>query len=466
MLRIFRHYIPKSLLLLGVAEGLILLVSIYVGATFDLAAATFSATVTVNADPSVLWWQAFVFCVAMLVGMVAMGFYQREQRDGPQATMVRLSLSFFVGFMVMALVYLMIPQFVVGGLAFVVALLSSFIGIATCRLLCFARTDSDMARRILVLGVGEKAKQIDNLRRASDRIGITIFGYVDIGKDIRQVDDAKVIRPKGTLRELAEKFAVDEIVVAIDDRRDGLPLDEILDCKMHGVQIIELPTFYERQLGKIKLDELKPSNLIYSDGFTQAILKRTEKRVVDIVVSSAILILTLPILVLTALAIRIESRGPIFYRQERVGLRGNVFTVCKFRSMGEDAEDDGVAVWAQADDDRVTKVGWFIRKFRIDELPQLFNVFNGDMSIVGPRPERPEFVDQLSSAIPYYDLRHHVKPGITGWAQVSYPYGASIKDSREKLQYDLYYLKNYSLFLDINILLLTVQVILWGKGAR
>jgi sugar transferase (PEP-CTERM system associated) len=466
MLRIFRHYVPKSLVLLGIAESLILLVSIYIGATFDLAAGSFSTAGPINSDPYALWWQAFVFCAAMLVGMVAMGFYQRDQRDGPLATLVRLGLSFGVGFLVMLIVYLMYPGLIVGGLVFVVALLSSFIGISTCRLLCFSRTNNDMARRILVLGVGEKAKQIDSLRRASDRVGITILGFIDIGKDERQIADAKVIRPKGSIRELAQKFAADEIVVAIDDRRSGIPLEEILDCKMHGIQIIEAPTFYERQLGKIKLDELKPSNMIFADGFTQAILKKTEKRIVDVVASSALLVLSFPVLILTALAIRLEGHGPIFYRQERVGWRGKPFTVYKFRSMQEDAEDDGVPVWAKPDDERVTKVGYVIRKTRIDELPQLFNVFKGDMSFVGPRPERPEFVAQLSSAIPYYDLRHHVKPGITGWAQVSYQYGASINDSREKLQYDLYYLKNYSLFLDLNILLLTVQVILWGKGAR
>ena len=466
MLRIFRHYIPKSLILLCLAESLILLVSIYIGATFDLATGSLTHRVAVDANPSALWWQAFVFCIAMLAGMVAMGFYQRDQRDGPLATIVRLTLSFFVGLVVMVVIHLAYPGLVVGGLAFVVALLASFIGIATCRLLCFSRTDSDLARRILVLGVGEKAKQIDNLRRASDRVGIRILGYIDIGADTRQIADEKVIRPKGSIRDLTEQFGADEIVVAIDDRRNGLPLEQILDCKMHGVQVIEAPLFYERQLGKIKLDDLRPSNMIFADGFTQAILKQTEKRAFDIVVSSALLLVSLPFLVVTAIAIRLEGPGSVFYRQERVGLRGRPFTVYKFRSMREDAEQDGVAVWAKADDDRVTKVGNFIRKTRIDELPQLFNVFRGDMSFVGPRPERPEFVEQLTSAIPYYDLRHHVKPGITGWAQVCYPYGASIKDAREKLQYDLYYLKNYSVFLDLNILLQTVQVILWGKGAR
>ncbi|MFT4582945.1 MAG: sugar transferase (PEP-CTERM system associated) [Gammaproteobacteria bacterium] len=466
MLRIFRHYIPKSLILFGVAESLILLVSIYIGATFDLAVGAFSKTISFVRDPSELWWQAIAFCIAMLAGMMAMGFYQRDQRDGPIATMIRLLLSFAVGFVMMIAVNLLSPGSIAGGLSFVVALLSSFIGIASCRLLCYSRTDSDLSRRILVLGVGDKAQQIDNLRRASDRVGIKILGFIDLGKDPRRISDTKVIRPKGSILELATKLSADEIVIAIDDRRNGLPLDQILDCKMHGLQILDTQTFFERQLGKIRLDELQPSNMIFSDGFTQAIMKQSEKRILDVVASSILLLASLPVLVITAIAIKLEGPGPILYGQKRVGWRGKDFTVYKFRSMREDAEGDGVAVWAKANDDRVTKVGGFIRQCRIDELPQLFNVLNGDMSFVGPRPERPEFVDQLSKAIPYYDLRHHIKPGITGWAQVSYQYGASINDSREKLQYDLYYLKNYSLFLDLNILLLTVQVILWGKGAR
>ncbi|MGE3775177.1 MAG: exopolysaccharide biosynthesis polyprenyl glycosylphosphotransferase, partial [Gammaproteobacteria bacterium] len=218
--------------------------------------------------------------------------------------------------------------------------------------------------------------------------------------------------------------------------------------------------------GKIRLDALHPSGVIFADGFTQAVIRRTEKRLFDIVASLFLLSLTLPFMLVTALAILLESGRPIFYTQRRVGLRGECFNVIKFRSMRTDAEVDGKPVWAAKEDNRVTGVGRFIRKTRIDELPQLLNVLKGDMSFVGPRPERPEFVSELAQVIPYYDLRHHVKPGITGWAQVSYPYGSSIKDAREKLQYDLYYLKNYSVFLDVNILLQTIQVILWGKGAR
>ena len=316
------------------------------------------------------------------------------------------------------------------------------------------------------MGAGERARQIHNLRRASDRVGITIVGFVDPGTDERLIADDKIISQNGSLVNLVDKYAIDEIVVAIDDRRRGLPLEDLLECKMHGVAILQAPEFYERQLGKIRLDSVNPSNMVFAEGYTQAVLKRSEKRAVDILASLVLLLVTLPVSALVALAIKLEGGGPVIFRQERVGLKGESFTLFKFRSMQNDAEQNGVAVWAENSDPRVTRIGSILRKFRLDELPQLFNILKGDMSFVGPRPERPQFVKELSDVIPYYQLRHYVKPGLTGWAQVCYPYGASINDAREKLQYELYYLKNYSLFLDLNVILLTVQVILRGKGAR
>lgn len=463
MLRFFRHYIPLTLFLLGLAETLILLVSIHLGTMLSVALPIFSENSGGNGAS--LWVKALAYSVAMLCGLVAMGFYQREQRDAPVATLLRLAFGFGIGLVVMGLVSLIFPGLMVRPFVFGVALASSFLGIATCRLVCFATTDARFSRRVLVLGVGERALQIENLRRASDRVGITLIGYVDIGVGPQMVNSAAVIRPTGSLLELVRRFAADEMVIAIDDRRKGLPVDEILDCKMEGIRILEEGTFLERQLGKIRLDALHPSHVIFSDGFTQAVLKKTEKRILDVAIASLLLLLSLPLFILAALAIFLESGGPILYRQQRVGLRGQIFDIFKFRSMRVDAERNG-PVWAEEGDSRTTRVGRIMRRFRIDELPQLLNVLKGDMSFVGPRPERPEFVADLARAIPYYELRHHVKPGITGWAQISYPYGASIKDSREKLQYDLYYLKNYSIFLDINILLQTAQVILLGKGVR
>ncbi len=469
MYRIFKHYIPKSLLMLGLAEALILMVSVYLGVTLHMMENSSGQSLSLDGDLNGLVFKAGSFALVMLGVMMAMGLYQRDLRDGPKAIMLRIGLSFTLGMLVMGGMFLVFPEFMLDGNVFAIALGSSFFGIASCRFLCFQTTDNQLKRKVLVLGVGERAQQIDSLRRRTDHSGVSIVGYVRLQEtENLLIDEEKVVTHQGTLIEMAETMGVDEIVVALDDRRKGLPVDQILECKMHGIKILQVTDFYERQLGKIRLDSLHPSNFVYSDGFTQAGLKSGSKRVVDVLISGSMLIAVLPIMALTVLAIIIESGGScsLIYRQERVGKNGKPFNVLKFRSMCENAEKNGVAQWAVKNDSRVTRVGSFIRKSRIDELPQLINVLRGDMSFVGPRPERPQFVKELSEEIPYYNLRHYVKPGITGWAQICYPYGSSVNDSMEKLQYDLYYLKNYSMFLDITILLQTATVILWGKGAR
>ncbi|MCC7410627.1 MAG: TIGR03013 family PEP-CTERM/XrtA system glycosyltransferase [Gammaproteobacteria bacterium] len=466
MFRIFRHYIPKTLLMLGLAEALILLVSIYLGVTLKLMDLDVAAAGVPALEP--VFVNAVLFALVMLTVMVAMGLYSRDLRDSPRGVLFRLTLSFVVGLILMVGIYEVFPALFVGAGAFTVALACSFVGIASCRLLCYQYTDSQLVRRVLVLGAGAKARQIQQLRRRSDRKGIDLVGFVHTGKGTVQIPESKLIAIDASLVDLVKRYAIDEIVVALDDRRNNVPVNDILECKMRGVEILEDTTFYERQLGKIRLDSLNPSNVFFSDGFSQAVLRAGSKRLFDVVVATVFLVAALPVMILTALAIFVESggRGPALYRQARVGKHGRVFEVYKFRSMCVDAENDGQARWAQANDDRITRVGRLIRKTRIDELPQFINVLKGDMSFVGPRPERPQFVDELAQAIPYYGLRHHVKPGITGWAQISYPYGASQEDAREKLQYDLYYLKNYSFFLDCMILLHTVQVVLWGQGSR
>jgi sugar transferase (PEP-CTERM system associated) len=266
---------------------------------------------------------------------------------------------------------------------------------------------------------------------------------------------------------VVDKYNIDEIVIAVRDRRGGgLPISELLECKLRGINVIELSGFFEREVGQLQLESLNASWMILSEGFHQGLIRDTVKRVFDLVMSGVVLAASLPVIIVTGLAIRLESNGPVLYRQERVGQNGKQFTIFKFRSMREDAEADGMPQWADANDSRVTKVGRIIRKLRIDELPQLFNVFMGEMSFVGPRPERAFFVEKLNQEIPYFGCRHSVKPGITGWAQVRYQYGASIEDAIEKLQYDLYYVKNHSLFLDLMIMFQTAQVVLWGRGAR
>jgi sugar transferase (PEP-CTERM system associated) len=276
-----------------------------------------------------------------------------------------------------------------------------------------------------------------------------------------------ILREPGSLQSIAQKYQIDEIVVGVRDRRCGdMPMNELLERKMGGTSVIDLPTFFERETGCVRLESVNLSWLVFSDGFRIGTFRSVAKRILDVVLASALLLLTLPVLVVTAALIWLESGRPIFYRQERVGAFGRRFKLLKFRSMRANAEADGIPCWATNNDARCTRVGRIIRKLRIDELPQIINVLKGEMSFVGPRPERPFFVDDLAKNLKYYPYRHTVKPGITGWAQICYQYGASMNDAKEKLQYDLYYVKNQSLFLDLVILAQTAHIVLLGKGAR
>jgi len=462
MFRIFGHYIPKSLFLLGSTENLILLLSVY----FSIS---LGASVTGIDTP--IWPKALLFSVVMILVMTAMGLYQHITEDDTTLVFTRILLSFLLGVVLLTFIYKMVPELFFGRNVFLLAVLSSFFGIISCRLVWHLRQDQLLTQNTLVIGAGKKAEQLERLNRMGNA-GVTISGYLNIeGSGPRMIKDDRIFDVDPDLTNLSKIIAdhhIREIVIALDERRKFIPIDRILDCKMRGVRVIDVNTFLERQLGKICLKTLHPSSLIFTEGFIQNEAKTFIKRVFDVTVSSIILLLALPVMLVTVLAILIESggRGSIIYRQQRVGANGNIFSIYKFRSMRENAEVDGKAVWASKNDARVTAVGKFIRKTRIDELPQLINVLKGDMSFVGPRPERPEFVENLSREIPFYSLRHHVKPGITGWAQICYPYGANVDDAREKLQYDLYYLKNNTIFLDVLILIQTAAVILLCKGAR
>jgi sugar transferase (PEP-CTERM system associated) len=324
-------------------------------------------------------------------------------------------------------------------------------------------------RRVLVYGAGQRATSISQLRRRSDRRGFVVVGYV--GTESDRIEDAvrsMSVPAETDLLEYSRHNYIDEIVVAMDDRRRSFPMYQLLECRLQGVEVTELVTFLERETGKVRLDVLNPSWFIFSDGFRRGRLHSILERIFDVCASFILLLLALPIMILAVAAMLLEDglRAAIFYRQVRVGRYGKNFAVLKFRSMREDAEREGKPVWATKNDSRVTRVGAFMRKTRIDELPQIINVLRGEMSFVGPRPERPEFVQQLSERIPYYRERHTLKPGITGWAQLCYPYGSSEQDALEKLQYDLFYIKNHTLIFYFAILLQTVEVILWRKGAR
>ena len=317
-----------------------------------------------------------------------------------------------------------------------------------------------------MLGAGQRAKRIADLGEKSDS-GFVVVGFVgmmDGDKIVEEAIDRSAIK---NLAKHVENLNASEVVLALEERRNALPLKDLLRIKTTGVHVNELSTFLERETGRVDLASVNPSWLIFSDGFSSGRWISTfAKRLFDLIASAILLLLFAPIILIFALLVKLDSKGPAFYRQSRVGLFGQTFEVVKLRSMRTDAEISGKAVWAEKDDPRITRIGKFIRKTRIDELPQAWSVMKGEMSFVGPRPERPEFVSDLETKMPYYAERHMVKPGITGWAQINYPYGASIEDSRHKLEYDLYYAKNYTPFLDLLILLQTIRVVLWPEGAR
>ncbi len=463
-IRLFRQYIPASFVLLAILEVLVYGTSALLAVEVRFFG---SARSTIEHSVGAVMPKAILFSAVMITCGISMGLYKRSFREGASGMLVRVGISFILAMLVMSMIFYVLPSMFLGRGVLGLAFLFSLVGIGLTRGVFLSVLSQDaFKRRVIVLGAGKRASSLAQLRRRVDHRGFTIVGFVHMRGEHDAVDKDQIIDGGSTLMETAIRHEADEIVVAMDDRRRGFPVHELLDCKMSGIEVVDLLTFFERETGKIRLDCLHPSWMIFSDGFGQSTIQDYVKRAFDIVASSLLLLFTCPLMVSAAVAIFVEDRGPIFFKQTRVGHGGREFQVIKFRSMRIDAERDGKAQWAQKNDSRVTRTGNFIRKVRIDELPQIFNVFRGEMSFVGPRPERPQFVQQLSQSIEYYTERHRVKPGITGWAQIRYPYGASEKDALEKLQYDLYYAKNHNLFLDMTILLHTAEVIMFGQGAR
>lgn len=466
MVRVFGHFIPRAFLALACAEIALLIVAVYLGVEIRFG---FDAGAHLREDIAPLFPKALAYALVIFGAMIGMGLYTRDFRDGNWGIVVRTLASLVTGLLVLGLLFYLIPGLFVGRGALAWALVITAIGIISLRILFLNFVNLDrLKKRVLVLGAGERATILGRqFRRKADRHSITIVGYIR-GPREQSTIDAHVIEHDRPLSELVRHYQADEVVIALDDRRKSFPVHEIVECRMLGTEVLDLLSFVERNNRKILLEQLSPSWLIFSEGFRYGAVRTIEKRVFDITASLLLMALAWPLMLITAIAILVEGRGrgPVLYRQTRVGEHGEKFEVLKFRSMTVDAEGDGTARWAGENDARVTRVGAFIRKYRIDELPQFYNVLRGDMSFVGPRPERPEFEKDLSEKIAYYGERHRVKPGITGWAQICYPYGASERDAEEKLQYDLYYVKNYSIFLDLVILFQTVQAVLWKKGAR
>lgn len=460
MIRVFRVHVAKPTLVLGLFDGLVLFISIFFG--YAISYFDFSRVLTIYSEQGL---QCLFYVVAIMLSLLMMGLYQRQFISDLKIALLRLIASFATAVLAMSIVFYVFPEIRIWMSALLPALAIGLAGVFLARVFFVQVADINaFKRRVLVFGAGNQAQEIEALEK---RDGFLCVGFMAIGDEEAAVDETRVLRGGSRLMEVTDEYDVDEVVVAIQERRGAMPSNDLLACRMQGIQISDFWTFMERQKGQVELDALRPSWMIFSEGFSsRSRLQRIVKRVFDVVVSLLMLLFSLPVTTLAAALVFLQDRGPIFYRQERVGLYGETFYLLKFRSMRVDAEKDGVARWAASNDSRVTPVGAFIRLTRIDEIPQIYNVLRGEMSFIGPRPERPTIVEDLTRDIPYYHYRDAVKPGITGWAQINYPYGASVEDSKQKLKFDLFYIKNYSLMLDFLILLQTVRVVLWPQGVR
>lgn len=464
--RLFKHHLHTAFVWLAIAEGLLFIISVFIGAYLRFQGDTAYAEESIGP----VLPRALIFASVAFVSMGAMGLYQPHTREGLSGIWIRAVGAFAFMAVGLALIFYMFPELLLGRGALALTAVVAFLFIGLTRLWFHRLVDQEnLKRRVLVYGAGHRANLVlSRLRRKSDRQGFRFVGFVPIAGEDQVVDKTQLLLLDGSIHEYVQSNEIDEILVAVDDRRKGLPVEDLLECKLSGTDVLDVVDFFEREAGKIMLEFVTAGWMVFSDGFSNGIVRATSKRLFDIMASFILLMATWPMMMLTIIAIWMEEGfgAPIVYRQERVGLNGKPFQVLKFRSMSIDAEKDGKAVWAKKNDSRITRVGSFIRRCRVDELPQIINVLKGDMAFVGPRPERPQFVDQLSSRIPHYAARHQVKPGIAGWAQLCYPYGANDNDARQKLQFDLYYVKNHSMFLDFLILVQTVEVVLFGKGVR
>jgi sugar transferase (PEP-CTERM system associated) len=416
--------------------------------------------------PSATLWK-----IALVTALCQLCFYYNDLYDlnvvhSNRELVVRLLQAAGAAAIVLAFAGVFAPSLILDPGTFVTALGVFVVAVLTWRVAFNALArDPHLEERVLILGTGHTARRVAQQIGTQQDFAYRLVGFVDDHEDM-MVRHHDILGGVDDIDRLVVQKRVDRIVVGLGDRRGRLPIEQLLRAKLSGVRVEDATTTYERLTGKILIDDLKPSWLIFSDGFRASRWTRFLKRMLDLSLSLIGFIVASPLMLLTAIAVKLDSAGPALYSQERVGENGRVFKIYKFRSMRIDAEKAGAPIWATERDPRVTRIGRFIRLTRLDELPQLWNVLNGDMSFVGPRPERPFFVEQLAGEIPFYMQRHSVKPGVTGWAQVKYRYGSSIEDAMEKLRYDLYYIKHLSIFFDLTIVLDTVKVILFGKGAK
>ncbi|TCS44100.1 TIGR03013 family XrtA/PEP-CTERM system glycosyltransferase [Reinekea marinisedimentorum] len=465
-IRIRKHYLHVPYLLLGVLEFLLLFASFFVVENIQLQLGVIPEA-RISIDPVL----SLVYALLLSCCSLAMGVYLALMREGFLAMFFRTLVAYcFLGALSISLLAVVWPSINLGSTNLFWAIMASTGMALVVRRLFSGIIDSDqLARRVLVLGTGPSALQLKSDYENNKRsLSIRVMGYV--GPSDGAIDGRFCLEKPSDWVAFCKANGISEIIVAQQERRQSdagiFPLDDLIKCKMAGIDVVNAVSFYERELNKVKLSLLQPSWIIFSDGFSVSRSRDFAKRAFDLLVSLLLaIILALPVL-FAALLVLLETGRPILYSQIRVGKDGQPFKIYKIRSMTKDAEKGGKAVWAKANDSRITKVGAFIRNTRLDEIPQLWNVVKGDMSFVGPRPERPEFVSDLNEQIPFYSYRHVVKPGLMGWAQLNYPYGASVEDAQGKLEYDLYYTKNHSIVMDLLIMIQTVEVVLLGKGVH
>lgn len=461
MIRLFKHYISYNVVLLSLID--LMLLALAGEAAWRLRTAQIGVSV---GDLSIRAIELGGFAAVVWLAMIAVGTYGPDALRSLRFATARLLVAVSLGVLAMSLMNLVLPGSALWRSVLLYAMVIAIVLLVLNRLLAGRMLGVEAFRRtIVVLGAGERAERLQRLALRPDS-GFTVGGFVGMGDGPSKIPTAVSRETIPDLGQFVERVGASEVVLALQERRNSLPLKDLLRVKTKGVHVNDFSSFLERETGRVDLDTLNPSWLIFSDGFSAGRrLSSIGKRLFDIIVSLALLVIGLPLIAVFAVLVKLESKGPAFFRQTRVGLFGQTFEILKLRSMRTDAEASGVK-WAEKDDPRITRVGRLIRKVRIDELPQVWSVLKGEMSFVGPRPEVPAFVVDLEKELPFYAERHVVKPGITGWAQINYPYGASIEDARHKLEYDLYYAKNYTPFLDILILLQTARVILWPDGAR
>jgi sugar transferase (PEP-CTERM system associated) len=461
MIRLFKHYIPHAVLLLGLLD-----IALLAGAT-ELAWQLRAQQIAMNSGLFADRWLAVVTTALVIwLAMVAVGVYGPKALRSLRFAGARLLVATSLGIMALVVIDLVLPTGVLWRSTLLYTMCLAIAVLVGDRMLLNSFLGSwAFRRRVMVLGAGDRAQRLRELAELPES-GFVIVSYIAMSDDQRVVEEAISRGAIHDLGKFVENLGVSEVVLALQERRNSLPLKDLLRIKTKGVHVNDFSSFIERETGRVDLETVNPSWLIFSDGFSSGrMLSSAVKRMFDITASLALLLLTFPVIAIFALIVKLDSQGPAFFRQQRIGLYGEPFPLIKLRSMRTDAEKDG-AKWAEENDPRITRVGRLIRQLRIDELPQTWSVLLGHMSFVGPRPEVPSFVEDLEEDIPFYGERHMVKPGITGWAQINYPYGASNEDARSKLEYDLYYAKNYTPFLDLVILLQTVRVILWPEGAR